>query len=109
MNSAFALVTNTGRLSEQNICFINVGVQLLRSVPRINDYFKFKQYGLMGQEGMTEICDEMANLFNATCDSPVSAGNLRVLVSSVSDKDYLNDGSQQDIGEFLVTIIHEIE
>ena len=108
MHHTIKLVNNTGKQSEQNICFVNVAVQLIHSIPSIKDFFKYKQYHSI-RESTTDICDEIANIFNSTGSSPVSAGRLRVLVSAAAGKGYLNDGSQQDTVEFLITMIHEIE
>ena len=46
MNQTIRLVNNIGKLSEQNICFVNVVVQLLHSISEIRNYFLHKEYAL---------------------------------------------------------------
>ena len=105
MNQTIRLVNNTGKLSEQNICFVNVVVQLLHSISEIRNYFLHKEYALsqLNLEKLN-VCSEISKIFNqeGTC---TSAAKLRQLVAHASGKSYLCDGSQQDSIEFLVTLL----
>ena len=78
------LVNNTGLKAEQNICFVNVVVQLLNNVTNFQAYFKKRYYKLeMAGSKKTEICDELSNLFILSGKRYCSAATLRNLVASV--------------------------
>ena len=58
------LVNNTGLKTEQNICFVNIIVQLLNNIPSIQAYFKERCYKLeMTGSKKTDVCNEISNIF----------------------------------------------
>ena len=79
------LVNNTGPKTEQNICFVNITVQLLKSIPRIKAYFKERCYKLeiIGCK-KTEICGEISEIYISSEKRYCSAAKLRNLVASNS-------------------------
>ena len=104
------LVNNTGLKIEQNICFVNITVQLLNNIPSIQAYFKERCYKLeMTGSKKTDICHEISNIFISSGKKYCSAGRLRNLVASNSGKLYLSDGSHQDAIEFLMTLLQLIK
>ena len=56
-----------------------------------------------------QICDEISRLFSSDGSFSSSAAELRRLVATKSDRNYLDDGSQQDTVEFLTTLLQEVE
>ena len=111
MNSKrFGLVNNTGILSEKNICFVNVIVQLLYSIPKVKDYFKLKEFQHHHTKvSQLSVCNELSRIFNYTGNSNASAAVLRNIIARKSGKNYLRDGSQQDAMEFFVTLLEVIK
>ena len=110
MFSKMRLVNNTNLKSEKNLCFVNTALQLLNSVPRMNTFFKMKEYRLPNEQTkQMKICEEVTSLFNTVRNFTSSAAELRRLVASKSGRHYLKDGSQQDTIEFLVTLLQEVE
>ena len=104
------LVNNTGLKAEQNICFVNVVVQLLNNVTNFQAYFKKRYYKLeMAGSKKTEICDELSNLFILSGKRYCSAATLRNLVASKSERLYLSDGSHQDAIEFMMTLLQLVK
>ena len=78
MGPDLQLVNNTGLKTEQNICFVNITVQLLKSIPSIQAYFKERCYKLeMTGSKKTDICDEIADLFISSGKKYCSAAKLR--------------------------------
>ena len=60
------LVNNTGLTTEQNLCYVNTAVQLLNNIPRLQTFFKKKEYRLQSESRkVMNISDELARLFNA--------------------------------------------
>ena len=81
------LVNNTGLKKEQNICFVNIVVQLLNNIPSIQAYFKERCYKLeMTGSEKTDVCDEMSNIFMLSGKTYCSAAKLRNLVASNSGR-----------------------
>ena len=110
MGPDLQLVNNTGLKAEQNICFVNITVQLLRSIPSIQAYFKERCYKLeMTGSEKTEICDEISDIFISSGKRYCSAAKLRNLVASKSGRLYLSDGSHQDAIEFLMTLLQLVK
>jgi ubiquitin C-terminal hydrolase len=110
MFSKMKLVNNTNLESERNLCFVNTALQLLNCVPRMNTFFKMKEYRLPNEQTkQMKICEEVTRLFNTAGNFTSSAAELRRLVATKSGRHYLKDGSQQDAIEFLVTLLQEVE
>ena len=55
-----------------------------------------------------KICDEISRLFRSK-ENYTSAAELKRLVATKSGKTYLNDGTQQDTVEFMVTLLQEVQ
>ena len=103
-------MNNTGLKTEQNICFVNITVQLLKSIPSIQAYFKERCYKLeVPGSKKTEICDEISDIFISSGKRYCSAAKLRNLVTSNSGRLYLSDGSHQDAIEFLMTLLQLVK
>ena len=110
MFSKMKLANNTNLESERNLCFVNTALQLLHCVPHVNIFFKTKEYRLpKEQKRQMKICDEISRLFNSAGNCVCSAAELRRLVANKSGRHYLQDGSQQDTVEFLLTLLQEVE
>ena len=110
MGPDLQLVNNTGLKTEQNICFVNITVQLLKSIPSIQAYFKERCYKLeMTGSKKTDICDEIADIFISSGKKYCSAAKLRNLVALNSGRSYLSDGSHQDAIEFLMTLLQLVK
>ena len=104
------LINNSSLESERNICYVNSAVQLMFNIPRLTKMFEEREYRLKGEEDRTmKICDELSRLFNARGSAITSAAVLRQLVRIASHKQQFLDGSQQDILDFLFTLLGEIE
>ena len=103
------LVNNTFLESEKNLCFVNTALQLLHSVPRMDLFFKLKEYKLpYEKDRQMKICEEISRLFRSK-ENYTSAAELKRLVATKSGKTYLNDGTQQDTVEFMVTLLQEVQ
>lgn len=110
MGPDLQLVNNTGLKAEQNICFVNISVQLLNCIPSIQAYFKKKCYKLeMIGSKKTDICDEISDIFIPSGKRYCSAAKLRNLVALNSGRLYLSDGSHQDAIEFLMTLLQLVK
>ena len=82
----------------------------LFNIPRLTKMSEEREYRLKGKEDRTmKIFDEFARLFNARGRPITSAAVLRQLVGIASHKQQFLDGSQQDILDFLFTLLGEIE
>ena len=104
------LVNNTNLKSERNLCFVNTALQLLHCIPRMSTFFKIREYRLLNEQNRKmEICDEISRLFNSEGNFICSASELRRVVAKKSGRHYLQDGSQQDTVEFLLTLLQEVE
>ena len=104
------LINNSGLPSESNLCYVNSAVQMLNNVPRIKNLFGERVYKLKGEENrVMKICDELARLFNAEGTIICSAAELRQLVGTASNKHYFKDGSQQDILDFMFSLLEAVE
>ena len=109
MSQKMKLVNNTSD-SEKNLCFVNSALQLLSSVPRINMLFKAREYRLPHEhKRVMKICDEVARLFSSGGHFAVSSAELRRLVADKSGRTYLKDGSQQDLVEFLISLLQLVD
>ena len=109
MDSTMRLINHSGLKSERNLCFTNTAMHLLCNIPIIKDFFKKKEYRLLSEQKKSmNICDEISRLFNIKGDMTTSASELRRLVGIASRKPHLKDGSQQDILEFLLTLLEEV-
>ena len=110
MFSKMKLVNNTRNKSERNACFANTALQLLYSVSRMQTFFKMREYKLPSEDKrQMKICDEIARLFNSDGNYASSAAVLRHLIATKSGRLYFKDGTQQDIVEFLITLLQEVE
>ena len=110
MFSKMKLVNNTNLVSEKNLCFVNTALQLLNCVPRMNTFFKMREYRLPNEQTkQMRVSEEVTRLFNTAGNFTSSAAELRRLVATKSGRHYLKDGSQQDAIEFLVTLLQEVE
>ena len=110
MGPDLQLVNNTGLKTEQNICFVNITVQLLKCIPSIQAYFKERYYKLeITGSKKTDICDEIANIFISSGKRYCSAAKLRNMVATKSGRLYLSDGSHQDAIEFLLTLLQLVK
>ena len=102
------LKNNTGLLAEKNLCYVNSALQILHNIPEFKEFFANKRYKNQREEKLP-ICDELSRLFNVAENFLSSASVLWRLVSQSSKKEYLMNGSQQDICEFLEILLEELE
>ena len=79
---ALKLVNNTGLRSERNLCYINTELQLLYSIPEVNEFFVSKQYRKSCTQKLP-ICDEISRIFGTRGQFPTSAAELRRLVETL--------------------------
>ena len=102
------LVNNTGLISERNLCYINTELQLLFSIPEVNEFFVSKKY----RESCTQklpICDEISRIFGTRGQFPTSAAELRRQVGRFHGRRDICDGAQQDLLEFHTLLLTTIE
>ena len=86
MFSKMRLVNNTNLKSEKNLCFVNTALQLLNSVPRMNTFFKMREYRLPGEKTkQMKICEEVTRLFNTVGSFTSSAAALTPFASISTD------------------------
>ena len=85
-----------------NLCFVNADLNALYTVKEFREFFKLRKF-----EGSpnhpneeTQVCNEMAKLFNLDRSGVGDAHHLRHLVAIGSGVQYLADGSQQDLMTF---------
>ena len=110
MEQVLRLVNNSGLESEKNLCYVNTATQLINSIPRLKIFFKQNEYRLRGEETRKmKISDELARLLKAGGKTISSTAELRRLVGSAACKPYFQDGTQQDILDFLFTLLNEVE
>ena len=102
------LVNNTGLKSEANLCYVNSSLQLLNIIPEIKDLFVSTAYKKSKTKKLP-ISDELSRILSTDGRFLVSAAQLRFLAGTSSEKTYFNDGSQQDMFEFLQTLLVELE
>ena len=104
------LINNSGLRSEKNLCYVNSALQLINNIPRLKSFFVERQFRLVGEEKRTmKIANELARLLSSGESSLCSAAELRRLVGTSSRKPHFIDGTQQDISEFLLTLLQEVE
>ena len=104
------LINNSGLESESNLCYVNSALQLLNNVPRIKTFFQGKEYRLKGEDKIVmKICDELSRLFSTKGSFICSAAELRQLVGIASGKHHFKDGSQQDILDFMFSLLEAVE
>ena len=110
MEHILRLVNNSGLKSEKNLCYVNTAIQLMNSIPSLKKFFKQNEYRLKGEETRKmKICDELSKLFNAGGEIISSTAELRRLVGSAARKPCFLDGTQQDILDFLFTLLIEVD
>ena len=110
MEVRLKLVNNSGLRSESNLCFANSAIQMLHNIPRIRSFFLEKEYNLPNEKKQNMgICDELAQIFQVGVQTVTSAAKLRKMVGESASKPYLMDGSQQDVLDFLFTLLDTIE
>ena len=107
--SFFKLCNNTGVREETNICFLNAALQALNSLDYCREFFVNRDYDPGANR--FPICDEINKLFKFSGSQFVaSAGTLRSLIGRQDGGSYryYNDGSQQDSGAVIQTLINII-
>ena len=110
MENTLRLNNNSGSIGEKNCCFVNTAIQIFIKIPRIQKLFRNRGYRLMEDKiRKMPVCDELFRLINMTGAITTSAAELRRLVGELSKKPHLNDGSQQDVLEFLLALIEQVK
>ena len=102
------LVNNAGNRNERNLCFVNSSLQLLYSVPDINDFFKSRSYR-ENFTGKLPVSDEMSRIFRTEGETMASAAELRRLIGQYNRRPDIYNGSQQDMEEFTRLLLTCIE
>ena len=96
--AALKLVNNSGLETERNLCFVNVALQLLYSVPEIRSFFVNQVYKTNQDDSADlKICDELSRIFKSAGCHAASAAALRLLVGCATGNREICNGSQQDI------------
>lgn len=90
----------------QNLCFVNVNLQLLRSLGIFPQFFSFKVWNDHPQRRiLATILTEIELIFSS---EETSADYLRQLVADKSGNPTMASGEQQDVAEFLNLMLVEI-
>ena len=97
--TALKLVNNTSLRSEKNLCYVNTELQLLYSIPDVNQFFTSKKYR-ESYEQRLPVCDEISRIFGTGGQIQASAAELRRLVGVFHGRSDICNGIQQDIEEF---------
>ena len=98
------LRNNTGRPYETNLCFSNVITNILDRIDPLKEFFASNVWKYRSNEKVP-ILSELDFIFKAKQNQEASTGELRKLVATVSKKEYLGNGEQQDAVEYLATIL----
>ena len=93
---------NNRTLETRNICFVNSAVQLLRATG-FKDFIEMQLPPLLlGSTGdKYKLCSALETLYCGQNRGEASAAPIRKLVAEHSNKEYFNNGTQQDAEEFL--------
>ena len=102
------LVNNTGNKEERNLCFVNASIQLLHSIPEVNEFFTQRVYRISSKEKLP-ISDEISRIFRTGGEFRTSAAELRRLVGHHHRRIDISDGSQQDMEEFTRLLLECLE
>ena len=106
--TALKLVNNTSLRSEKNLCYVNTELQLLYSIPDVNQFFTSKKYR-ESYEQRLPVCDEISRIFGTGGQIQASAAELRRLVGVFHGRSDICNGIQQDIVEFHTLLLRSIE
>ena len=88
-------LTNFG----ENLCFVNVNLQLLRSLGIFHQFFSSKVWNDHPQRRiLAPILTQIELIFSS---EEASADYLRLLVADKSENPTIASGEQQDVAEFL--------
>ena len=102
MDNYLKLVNKFG----ENLCFVNVNLQLLRSLGIFHQFFSSKVWNDHPQRRiLAPILTEIELIFSS---EEASANNLRSLVATKSENSSMADGEQEDMAEFLNLMLVEM-
>ena len=102
IENSLKLANNFG----ENLCFVNVNLQLLRSLGIFHQFFSSKVWNDHPQRRiLAPILTEIEIIFSS---EEASANNLRWLVATESRNPTMASGKQEDMTEFLSLMLVEI-
>ena len=105
--ASLKLINNSGQITEKNICFVNTALQLLFSIPEVKSFFSNTDYWKAVTSDIS-VCKELGRIFQ-TAGHLSSAASLRILIANISGNVEMNNGTQQDITEFIRHLLQQIE
>ena len=91
---------------ERNLCFVNSALQVLYCIDDVREIFQSVDPSAFPESW--PISKELCRLFQSAGTYEISAGELRNIVGSISNKPYLANGGQQDMEEFLRIFLAEL-
>ena len=91
---------------ERNLCFVNSALQVLYCIDDVREIFQSVDPSAFPESW--PISKELCRLFQSAGTYEISAGELRSIVGSVSNKPYPANGGQQDMEEFLIIFLAEL-
>ena len=86
------------------MCFSNVITNILDRIDPLKEFFASNVWKYRPDEKVP-ILSELDFIFKAKQNEEASTGDLRKLVATISKKEYLGNGEQQDAVEYLSTIL----
>ena len=102
------LMNNTGCKEEKNLCFVNISLQLLYSIPEVRHFFKDRIYRA-DYKGRLPVSDEIFRIFKTEGQFRTTASELRRLVGHIHGRLDICDGSQHDMEEFTRLLLECLE
>ena len=102
------LSNNKTRLrKDQNLCFVNATLQVLYSIEDVREIFTAADPTAFPPSW--PLSKELSRIFHSAGTEEISASELRRILGSTSGRQYLASGGQQDMEEFLSTLLLELE